>query len=129
MGVQADVNSGNRLIMLHVRGINGFLPNAELIYKAVSAKGDYHGQMNAANFEKWAVEKLIPNLPAQSVIGLDNAPYHFLQIDKPPSAYAIKTNMISWLHKKCVNCNETMRKILVVQPNSATETQTEDLQN
>jgi hypothetical protein len=28
MGVQANENSGNRLIMLHVRGINGFLPNA-----------------------------------------------------------------------------------------------------
>jgi hypothetical protein len=125
MGVQADVNSRNRLIMLYVRGINGFLHNAQLIYKAGSAKG----QMNAANFEKWAVEKLIPNLPAQSVIGLDNAPYHCLQIDKPPSAYAIKTNMVSWLRKKGVNCNETMRKKLAVQPNSATETQTEDLQN
>jgi hypothetical protein len=60
--------------MLHVGGINGFLPNAALIYKAGSAAGDYHGQMNAADFEKWEVEKLIPNLPAQSVIVPDNAP-------------------------------------------------------
>jgi hypothetical protein len=47
---------------------------------AGSAKGDNHGQMNAANFEKWAVEKLIPNLPAQPVIVLDNAPYHCLRM-------------------------------------------------
>jgi hypothetical protein len=60
--------------MLHVGGINGFLPNAALIYMAGSATGDYHGQMNAENFEKWAVEKLIPNLPAQSVTVLHNAP-------------------------------------------------------
>jgi hypothetical protein len=86
MSVQADVNSGNRLIVLHVAGINGFLPNAALIYEAGSAMGDYHGQMNAANFEKWAVEKLIPNLPAQSVTVLDNAPYHCLQFDNPRSA-------------------------------------------
>jgi hypothetical protein len=31
MGVQANVNPGNRLIMLHVGGINGFLPNAALV--------------------------------------------------------------------------------------------------
>jgi hypothetical protein len=74
-------------------------------------RGDYHGQMNAANFEKWAVEKLVPYLPAQSVIVLDNAPYHCLQNDKPPSAYAIKADMISWLRNKGVNCNETMRNI------------------
>jgi hypothetical protein len=94
--------------MLHAGGINGFIPNAALTYKAGSSTEDYHGEMNTANFEKWAVEKLIPNLPAQSVIVLDNAPYHSLQINKPPSAYTIKTDMISWLHKKGVNCHETM---------------------
>jgi hypothetical protein len=75
----------------------GFFPNATLIYKAGSATGDYHGQMNAANFSNYAVKKLIPNLPAQSVTVLDNAPYHCLQIDEPPSAYATKADMISWL--------------------------------
>jgi hypothetical protein len=103
--------------MLHVGGINGFL------YTAGSAPEVFHGQMNAANFEKWAVEKLSPNLPAQSVIVLDNAPYHCLQINKPPSAYAIKADMISWLRKKGVNCNKTVRKnelynlILPLEPN------------
>jgi hypothetical protein len=114
--------------MLHVGGINRFLPNAALIYKAGSATGDYHGQLTAANFNKWAVEKLIPNLPAQSVIVLDNAPYHCLHIDKPPSAYAIRADMISCLRKKVVNCNETMRKN-EQKPNSATEAKREDLQN
>jgi hypothetical protein len=82
MDVQANVNSGSRLIMLHVGGNNGFLPNAALIYKAGSATGDYHGQMNAVNSEKWAVEKLIPNLSAQSVTVLDNAPYHCLTVSR-----------------------------------------------
>jgi hypothetical protein len=91
-------------------GINGFLRNAALNYKAGSAMGEYHGQINAANFEKWAVKKLIPNLPAQSVIVLDNAPYRCLQIDKPPSSYAIRADMIACLRKKGVNWSETMRK-------------------
>ncbi|KAJ4446609.1 hypothetical protein ANN_13306 [Periplaneta americana] len=42
------------------------------------------------------------------IIVLNNAPYHCLQIDKPPSAYAVKTDMISWLRKKEVNCDERL---------------------
>jgi hypothetical protein len=66
--------------------------------------------MSAANFEKWVVEKLIPNLPLQSVIDLDISPYHCLLIDKLQSAYTVKAFMISWLCRKGVNCNETMWK-------------------
>jgi hypothetical protein len=108
MGIQANVNSGNRLIMLHVGGINGFVPNAQLVYKAGSATGNYHGQMNSANFENWVVKKLVPNLSPHAVIVLDNAPYHCIQVDKPPLAYALESDMISWLHNKGVNCNATM---------------------
>jgi hypothetical protein len=39
MGVQANVNSGNRLIMLHVGGIYGFLPNAALIKRLEVQQG------------------------------------------------------------------------------------------
>ena len=38
--------------------------------------GDQHGQMNFQNFEKWTLEKLIPNLPPNCTIGMGNAPYH-----------------------------------------------------
>jgi hypothetical protein len=51
MGIQTNVNSGNILIMLHVGGINGFLPALYTSCELGSAT-DYHGQMNGANFEK-----------------------------------------------------------------------------
>jgi hypothetical protein len=53
--------------------------------------------MNSANFEKWVIEKLVSNLPPHAVIVLDNGPYHCIQVDKPPSSYALKSDMISWL--------------------------------
>jgi hypothetical protein len=53
---------------------------------------------------------LVPNLPPHAVIVLDNAPYHCIQVDKPPSAYALKSDMISWLHNNGVDCNATMCK-------------------
>ncbi|KAJ4431632.1 hypothetical protein ANN_20231 [Periplaneta americana] len=92
------------------RGASGFLASAELIYKAGSTTGDYHGQMNSGNFQKWVVNQLMPNLQPNSVVVLDNAPYHCIQVDKAPSPYALKGDMIEWLRKKGVECNETMRK-------------------
>jgi hypothetical protein len=49
--------------------------------------------MNATNFEKWGVKKLITNFPPQPVI-LDNSPYHSLQVDRPLSTCIVKTGMI-----------------------------------
>jgi hypothetical protein len=63
--------------MLHVGEISKFVPSAEVIYRVRSAMDYYHGQMNAANFEKWVVPHLLP----QSVIALDNAPYHCFQTE------------------------------------------------
>ncbi|KAJ4440379.1 hypothetical protein ANN_08520 [Periplaneta americana] len=109
MGVQDNMNLGNRLI-IHARGASGFLAGAELIYKAGSTTGDYHGQMNSVNFQKWVVNQLMPNLQPNSVVVLDNAPYHCIQVDKAPSPYALKGDMIEWLRKKGVKCNETIHK-------------------
>lgn len=65
MCVQTNVNTANRLITLHVGEISGFLPNVKLIYRAGSATGDYHGQMNATNFAKWIIT-VLDNEPYQS---------------------------------------------------------------
>jgi hypothetical protein len=89
--VGADVNAGKRLIMVHIGSRAGFLQGAGLIYKAGSASGDYHCQMNSTNFEKWVREKILQNLPHSSAVVLDNAPYHSVQADKAPSKYLVKS--------------------------------------
>jgi hypothetical protein len=111
VGVLVDVNAKNRLIILLVGSINGFFQNAELIYKVENSTGDYHGQMNHLNFEKWARDKIIPSLPTNSVVVMDNAPYHSVRVDKVPSKYSVKTEIIAWLRKKGISCDEKMRKL------------------
>jgi hypothetical protein len=74
----------NRQIVVHICSKNRFLEGAELIFKEGSASGDYHGQINSVNFEKWLNEKVIPNLPLNSAVVMDNAPYHGRQEDKHP---------------------------------------------
>lgn len=49
-----------------------FVPKIQ-VQKAGSTR-DYHGQISSANFEKWRVEKLVPNIPPHVVIVLNNTP-------------------------------------------------------
>jgi hypothetical protein len=95
-----------------------------LVYKAGAATVDYHRQMNGTNFEKWVHEKLAPDLPCASVIVLDNAPYHSVQIDKLPLKYAVKKDRIKWLQTKGISCDLSMRKeklFLLVKENQPRE--------
>ncbi|XP_068081808.1 uncharacterized protein [Anabrus simplex] len=109
-GVMTNRSSSNRLIIVHAGCEDGFLEGALVIFKAGKTSGDYHGQMNAENFEKWIREKLLPNLPKNSVIVLDNASYHCVQQNKPPTKYAVKKEMKSWLERNYVPYGEDMRK-------------------
>lgn len=89
-----------RLIIVHAGSENGFIENAGLIFKAGLTTGDYHGQMNKDNFTKWLKEKLLPNIPENSVIVMDNAPYHSVQEFKTPTKSSTKQFIISWLLRK-----------------------------
>jgi len=86
-----------------------FFLHAHVIYKAGLEAGDYHGQMNATNFEKWGAKKLTSNFSSQPVIVLDNSPCHCLQVDRPLSTCIVQTGMM-WLSRKGIVSDETMSK-------------------
>jgi hypothetical protein len=52
--------------------------NALSMWKSHQTAGDYHHNMN----QKWVEKKLVPNLPAESVVVIDNAPYHNVKINR-----------------------------------------------
>ena len=70
------------MIVVHAGGSDGFIPGDLLTFKSGCSTGDYHNDMNADNFTRWLREQLIPNLPDKSVVVLDNAAYHNIQIDR-----------------------------------------------
>jgi len=76
-----------------------FFLHAHLIYKAGLEAGDYHGQMNATNFERWGAKKLTSNFPPQPVIVLDNSPNYCLLVDRPLATCTVKTGML-WLCRR-----------------------------
>jgi hypothetical protein len=81
---------GERLIILHVGVRHGLIPNALIIFKSTQKTGDYHNEMNVENCIRWLKEKLIPNLEPNSVLMIDNAPYHNMQKDKAPTSNQIR---------------------------------------
>jgi hypothetical protein len=55
-------------------------------------------------------EAVIPKLLPASLLVMDNVPYHGRQVDKPPSASALKKEMIDWLEGHGIQCDSSMRK-------------------
>lgn len=107
-GLRQPLGKRDRLIVLHAGGEFGFINGGMLIFKSGNKTGDYHSEMNFENFMKWFSEKLIPNLPEKSVIVIDNAPYHNVVLDKPPTSNSKKEDMRNWLHSKGIPTQSSM---------------------
>ena len=89
---------GPRLIILHAMTAKGWVNNSELVFEAKKRTGDYHGQMNWGNFSIWFKEQLLPNIPPNSLIVLDNAPYHNVLADGfLPREGRSKEQLQAWL--------------------------------
>ncbi|CAG4982209.1 unnamed protein product [Colias eurytheme] len=109
--LQKKLSKGMRVIIVHAGGCQGFVPNACLIYKANSTTGDYHDNMNFENYKTWLTKQLLPNLPKNSVIIMDNASYHNVVSEKCPNSNSNKSIMQEWLTEKNIPFEESMKKI------------------
>jgi transposase len=96
--VNKPSGKGERLIILHAITQKGWVKGAKLVFQSNRVSGDYHGQMNYDNFSKWFSEQLIPNIPENSIIIMDNAKYHnVLAEDIFPTPRSKKEDLINWL--------------------------------
>jgi hypothetical protein len=58
--------------------------------------------MNHADYKKWFQEKIIPNLRSKSIIVVNSASYHNVQIKWHPTSNVRKGEMLFWLDKHSV---------------------------
>jgi transposase len=109
--VQKPTGQGERLIIINAITKNGWVPNAKLTYKSTKKTGDYHGQVNYELFSKWFQEKLLPNIPKNSLIIMDNAPYHNVLSPCSAPTFASKKEYIRlWLAKNNVPVSDDCLK-------------------
>jgi len=114
--VQKPTGNGERLIILNAITQSGWVSDAKLIFKSTRKTGDYHGQMNFELFKKWFTEMLIPNIPENSIIIMDNASYHNTLADhSPPTAQSSKEKICKWLDKNDVTYPDHCLKVELVE--------------
>ncbi|CAC5386354.1 unnamed protein product [Mytilus coruscus] len=88
------------------------IPGCGLIFESKTNSSDYHDEMNKEHFTEWFRDTLIPKLPPQSVIVMDNAPYHsHLDPDsRVPNTNSNKSEISAWLEKSNVHYDKKMKK-------------------
>lgn len=108
-------NKGGRITLLHVGNEHGFVDGAELICgSTVKDSGelpcDPHRDMTGEKFEKWFSDILLPKLPPNSVIVMDNASYHSRQSNRAPTSNSRKEAMRIWLTEHNISWTNDMLK-------------------
>ena len=53
--------------------------------------------MTSEHFEEWFHDSLMPNIPSNSLIVIDNAPYHSRRLEPVPNMSSRKQVMQDWL--------------------------------
>ena len=96
-GLRKPSGKGSRLIILHAGGENGWIDGAALVFQSKKATGAYHDEMTSEHFEEWFHDSLIPNIPSNSLIVIDNAPYHSRKLEPVPTTSSRKQQMQDWL--------------------------------
>ncbi len=109
--VNKPSGKGPRVIVVHAITEKGWVENAQLVFDANRRTGDYHGQMNWDNFSKWFQNQLLPNIPDNSIIILDNAKYHNVFAENIfPAQHTRKTVLCDWLEKNDIPWTDDMLK-------------------
>ena len=92
MPLKVPLGKGQRFIVVHAGTSAGFIPNSLLCFQSKSTN-DYHEEMDASVFKDWFTNNLLPNIPRNSVIVMDNALYHSVQINKAPTSSSNKLSI------------------------------------
>lgn len=91
-----------RLIVVHAGGVEGWVNGADLMFWSKTNSAHYHDKMNSEHFMEWCTEQLLPNIPDNSVIFIDNATYRNKQKDNPPTTTYRKAEIQQWLEKHTI---------------------------
>lgn len=108
-GATNPTGKGQCLIVVHIGSHKGFLEGGLLCFVSKKNTADYHDEMNGDNFHDW-FKSIIPRLDPNSVIVLDNAPYHSVRTEKIPTTSSKKEVILSWLRSKGVVIDRPMFK-------------------
>jgi transposase len=114
--IQKPTGKGERLIIMNAITKDGWVQNGKVVFKSTRKTGDYHGQMNWDIFMKWFIDKLLANIPDNSIIVMDNAAYHNVLADhSAPTPTCAKKKIQTWLEANKIPCRDDCLKVELVE--------------
>ncbi|XP_016656461.1 uncharacterized protein LOC107882156 isoform X2 [Acyrthosiphon pisum] len=113
-GIKTDLENltgnGNHLILFHIGSNKGFLKGGLLCFESKMSSGDYHDEINGDHFKEW-FESILPRLEPNSIVVMDNAPYHSTKSEQIPTLSSKKTEILEWLNSKGVTFDKPLLKL------------------
>ncbi|CAI6367771.1 unnamed protein product [Macrosiphum euphorbiae] len=113
-GIKTEVENltgnGNHLILFHIGSNKGFLKGGLLCFESKMSSGDYHDEINGDHFKEW-FESILPRLEPNSIVVMDNAPYHSIKAEQIPTPSSKKAEILEWLNSKGVTFDKPMLKL------------------
>lgn len=109
--ISKPTGKGERFVIINAVHKDGWIPNAKLVFKANKKASDYHRNMNWKEFSEWFKKQLLPNIPKNSLIILDNAPYHNVLAENafPKKGHSVQ-KFKQWLTHNEIPWQEDMLK-------------------
>lgn len=114
-GLKGPSGKGRRLVVSHVGSEEGFVDDGVLIFEAKKGLEDYHKEMNSNEYENWLKDNILPKLKPNSVLVIDNAPYHTRKVESLPTTSWRKGQIQDWLKSKNIPSEDTMLKAELVE--------------
>lgn len=108
-GLKNPTGKGKRLIVTHIGSDTGFLEGGLWIFESKTTR-EYHEEMNSQAFKEWFT-KILEKVESNSIIVMDNAPYHSEKNEKIPNMSYRKQQIAEWLRSKGVIVPEDALKI------------------
>ncbi|XP_025200475.1 uncharacterized protein LOC112598292 [Melanaphis sacchari] len=108
-GPKNPTGKGQRLIVLHIGSDMGFLEGGLLCFGSKKNSANYHDEMNGDTFKDWFVT-ILPRLHLNSIVVMDNAPYHSVQTEKYPTSNSKKGDILEWLNSKGITFDRPLLK-------------------
>ncbi|KAM7282786.1 uncharacterized protein ISCGN_000027 [Ixodes scapularis] len=111
-GLKNPSGKGNRLIVTHFGGDQGFVEGCLDIFHGVKS-GDYHDEMDGNRLEHW-FDLFLTKVEPGSVIVMDNASYHSRRVECVPSKSSTKSFIQEWLSSKGIDWDKDMLKVELI---------------
>lgn len=113
-GLKNPSGKGKRFIISHIGSEEGFLEEGLMIFEAKKNCEDYHDEMNAVCFEEWFAA-VLPKLRPNSIVVMDNAPYHSRKLETAPKMSWKKAAIQYWLLNKNIHYEPDMVKATLLE--------------